>query len=59
MFFAYHVLWPEGFAGSFDWIAAVLVLAAAVALLRYKRNVMQVIAASAVIGLLLKTVVNV
>jgi len=59
VFFAYHVLWPEGFAGSFDWIAAVLVLAAAVALLRYKRNVMQVIAASAVIGLLLKTVVNV
>lgn len=59
VFFAYHVLWPEGFAGSFDWVAALLTLAAAVALLRYKRNVMQVIAASAVIGLLLKTVVNV
>lgn len=59
VFFAYHVLWPKGFAGSFDWVAALLTLAAAVALVRYKRNVMQVIAVSAVIGLLLKTVVNV
>jgi chromate transporter len=59
VFFAYHVLWPEGFAGSFDWIAALLVVLAAAALVRYKRNVMQVIAASALIGLLLKTVVNV
>ncbi|RYE71547.1 MAG: chromate transporter, partial [Oxalobacteraceae bacterium] len=59
VFFAYHVLWPSGFSGPFDWVAALLVLAAAVALVRYKRNVMQVIAVSAVIGLLLKTVVNV
>ncbi len=59
VFFAYHVLWPKGFAGSFDWVAAVLVVLAAVALVRYKRNVMQVIAVSALIGLLLKTVVNV
>ncbi len=55
VFFAYHVLWPAGFAGPFDWVAALIALAAAVALVRYKRNVMQVIGVSAVIGLLLKT----
>jgi chromate transporter len=55
-FFAYHVLWPAGFSGAFDWIAALMSVIAAVALVRYKRNVMHVIAASAVIGLILKTV---
>jgi chromate transporter len=59
VFFAYHVLWPKGLAGPFDWVSALLTLAAAVALVRYKRNLMQVIAASAVIGLILKTILNV
>ncbi|MES2047783.1 MAG: chromate efflux transporter, partial [Pseudomonadota bacterium] len=36
LFFAYHVLWPSGWAGSFDWISALIALAAAIALLRYK-----------------------
>ncbi len=54
MFFAYHVLWPKGFSGTFDWISALIALAAVVALLRYKRGVMEVIAACAVIGLILK-----
>jgi len=57
VFFAYHVLWPTGFAGPFDWVSALIALAAAVALVRYKRNVMQVIAASAIIGLILKTLI--
>lgn len=57
VFFAYHVLWPQGFAGTFDWVAALMVVIAAVALLRYKRNVIHVIAASAVIGLVLKMLV--
>ena len=55
MFFGYHVLWPKGFAGAFDWLSAALALAAAIALFRYKRSVIQVILASAVGGLLLKT----
>ena len=55
LFFGYHVLWPKGFAGAFDWLSAVLALAAAIALFRYKRSVIQVILASAVGGLLLKT----
>jgi chromate transporter len=55
MFFAYHVLWPRGFAGPFDWVAALIALAAGVALLRFKRNVMHVIAICAAAGLLVKS----
>jgi chromate transporter len=53
LFFGYHVLWPQGFAGHFDWISALIATAAAVALFRFKRNVMEVIAACAALGLLL------
>jgi chromate transporter len=58
LFFGYHVLWPQGFAGMFDWVSALLALAAAVALFSYKRGVIEVIAGSAVAGLVLKTVLN-
>jgi chromate transporter len=54
LFFGYHVWWPKGFAGSVDWIAALMTLAAAFALFRFKRSVIEVIAASAVIGLILQ-----
>ena len=52
LFFGYHVLWPQGFAGAFDWMSAVIALAAAVALFHFKRTVMEVIAACAGAGLL-------
>ncbi len=52
LFFAYHVLWPKGFSGSFDWPAALLALAAAVALLRFKRGVIETLLCSAALGLL-------
>ncbi|MEW5754666.1 MAG: chromate efflux transporter [Pseudomonadota bacterium] len=55
LFFGYHVLWPQGFAGAFDWASALIALAAAVALFRFKRNVIEVIAACAVLGLIVKT----
>jgi chromate transporter len=55
VFFGYHVLWPKGFDGAFDWVSALIAVAAAVVLIRFQRNVMQVIAACAVLGLLLKT----
>lgn len=59
LFFGYHVWWPTGFAGgmvsSVDWIAVWISIAAAIALFKYQRNVIHVIAASAVLGLLLKT----
>lgn len=54
VFFAYHVFWPDGLAGRFDWLSALLALATGLALFRFNRSVIQVIAASAVTGLLLK-----
>ena len=54
LFFGYHVLWPQGFSGAFDWPSAVLALAAAVALFKYKRNVIHVIAVSGLIGVVIR-----
>ncbi len=51
LFFAYHVLWPQGFGGGFEVASAVIAVGAALALIRFKRGVMEVIAASAVLGL--------
>ena len=51
LFFGYHVLWPKGWSGPFDAVSALIALGAAVALLRFKRGVIEVIAACAVIGL--------
>ena len=51
VFFAYHVLWPRGMDGPFDWISAAIGLAALVALLRFKIGVMPVIGACALAGL--------
>jgi chromate transporter len=50
-FFAYHVLWPHGFDGAFDWLSAAIGLAAFIALWRYKLGIITVIAACAVAGL--------
>ena len=52
LFFGYHVLWPKGFAGAIEWPSVVIALTAAVALLRFKRGVIEVIVASAAVGLL-------
>ena len=57
LFFLYHVLWPHGFTGTFDWISAVIALTAAVALFRFKRNVIEVIVACAAVGLILKILI--
>ncbi|WP_408058783.1 chromate efflux transporter [Undibacterium hunanense] len=57
LFFAYHVIWPQGFAGQMDWMSALIAITAAIALLRFKRNVIHVIAACAVLGLVIKTLV--
>ncbi|MGB7398136.1 MAG: chromate transporter, partial [Candidatus Macondimonas sp.] len=55
LFFGYHVLWPQGFSGPFEWRSALLALVAAMALFHFKRSVIEVIAGCAVLGLLLKT----
>ncbi|BAU74967.1 Chromate transport protein ChrA [Metapseudomonas furukawaii] len=51
MFFGYHVLWPQGFNGHFEWPSALIALAAAVALFRYKLGVIQVLMTCALAGL--------
>ena len=58
LFFGYHVLWPQGFTGAFDWPSALIALAAAAALFRFKRDVIQVIAACAGLGLVLKILIG-
>ena len=50
LFFGYHVLWPQGFSGAFDLPSAGIALAAAVALFKYKRNVMHVIGVCGLLG---------
>src|SRR3569623_1469996 len=52
LFFAYHVLWPQGFAGGFEVFAAVIGVAACIALFRFKIGVIPVIGACAAAGLL-------
>ena len=56
VFFAWHVLWPNGFAEAtpllgFEWFSAAIGVAAFIALFRYKIGVVPVIAACAVAGL--------
>ena len=54
LFFGYHLLWPEGFDGAFDVRSALIAVAAAVALFKYKRSVMEVISLCALVGLTVK-----
>ncbi|MET0335533.1 MAG: chromate efflux transporter [Rhizobacter sp.] len=51
LFFAYHVLWPQGFAGRFDVVSAAIAIGAAVALFRFRLGVMPLLAACAALGL--------
>ena len=51
VFFAYHVLWPQGLAGHFEWPSAVIGLAAAIALFRFKSGVIPVVLGSGIAGL--------
>jgi chromate transporter len=55
LFFGYHVLWPQGFNGNFDIGSAVIALATAIALFTFKRNIIHVIGAAALVGLAIKT----
>ena len=52
LFFAYHVLWPEGFSGPFEWPAGLIGALAAVALFVFKRGVISVILGAGILGLL-------
>ncbi len=54
LFFGYHTLWQQGFAGSLDIASALIALVAAIALFKYKRNVMHVIGVCGLLGILIK-----
>jgi chromate transporter len=51
VFFAYHVLWPQGFRSAIEWLPAVFGIAAFTALWHYKVGVIPVIAACGALGL--------
>jgi len=51
LFFAWHVLWPKGWSGPFEWASAAIALAAALALFRFKLGVLPLLGASALAGL--------
>ena len=51
LFFAYHVLWPAGLDGRFDWISALIGVVALIALLRTKVGIIPVVGVCALAGL--------
>ncbi len=51
VFFAWHVLWPRGFEGPFEWFSALTGIVAFIALFRYKAGIVTVIVACALAGL--------
>ncbi len=51
-FFTYHVLWPRGDWTHFDAFAGAIAVLAALALLRFKRGVIEVLGVCALAGLL-------
>ena len=56
VFFAQHVLWPQGLAGHFEWWSALIGVAAAIALFRFKLGVITVVLVSGLVGLMLSWV---
>jgi len=53
LFFSYHVLWPNGFDHAFNYEAAIITVVAMIALFKFQINVLYVIFASALCGLIL------
>jgi len=63
MFFAYHVMWPNGMGkeyeniGQIEWFAVVVCLLSIIALFRFKVGMMTLIAATGVIGLIYSLII--
>ena len=51
LFFAAHVVWPLGLGGPVDAVALLLTGAAGLALIHYKRGVLEVVGACALLGM--------
>jgi chromate transporter len=54
VFFALHVLWPDGIQGTFDWISALIGIGAGIALFRFKAGVIPVVLGAGLAGLAVK-----
>jgi chromate transporter len=54
VFFAFHVLWPQGLNGTFEWPSAVIGIGAAVALFRFRVGVIPVVLGAGLAGLAVK-----
>ncbi|HEY6721730.1 MAG TPA: chromate efflux transporter [Burkholderiales bacterium] len=57
VFFAWHVFWPEGFSGRFEWFSLLVGLAAIVALWRFKSGMIPVILGCGAAGLIYRLIV--
>ncbi len=57
-FFAYHVLWPSGLQGHFEWPLLLIGLGAGFALFRFRAGVITTILGCGAAGLLYQTVVR-
>jgi chromate transporter len=51
VFFAYHVLWPQGWGGRFEGAALAIGMVAAVALFGFKQGVIRVVLGAGLLGL--------
>lgn len=58
VFFAKHVLWPNEISGHPDWIALVIGSIAFIAMYRFKKGIIPVVAVSAIAGYLIKSIMN-
>lgn len=52
VFFAYHVVWPQGFEGMIDWFSIIAALASFIALIYFRIGIIPLILASAAVGFL-------
>lgn len=50
VFFTWHVLWPAGFEGTFEWFSALLGIAAFMALARFRVGIIPLILICAALG---------
>ena len=55
LFFAWHTLWPQGWAGPFAWASAGIAVAAAVALFRFQVAVLPLLGGCAAAGLVVQS----
>lgn len=51
LFFGYHLLWPQGWAGQFDGLAGLMAAVALLALLRFKLGIMPLMALGGLAGI--------